>query len=60
MAIYYEQSGLIGKSHLNTAIISLKSGRISDARKMATMAMRSLKKNSPDWYKAGDILEATK
>lgn len=60
MAIYYEQSGLIGKSYLNTALISLKSGRISDARKMATMAMSNLKKNSPDWYKAGDILEATK
>jgi predicted Zn-dependent protease len=60
MAIYYEQSGLIGKSYLNTALISLKSGRISEARKMATMAINNLKKNSPDWYKAGDILEATK
>lgn len=60
MAIYYEKNGLTGKSYLNTALISLKSGRMTDARKMATMAMNNLKKNSPDWYKAGDILEATK
>ncbi len=60
MAIYYEKNGLTGKSYLNTALIALKSGRINDARKMATMAMNNLPKHSPDWYKAGDILEATK
>ena len=56
LAIYYEKKGLIGKSHLNTAI---HSGRIDDARKMAASAIKLLKNKSPDWYKAGDILAAT-
>ncbi|GAB4162596.1 MAG: M48 family metalloprotease [Rickettsiaceae bacterium] len=60
MAIYYEKTGLIGKGYLNTALISLKSGRTADAAKMAAAAMKILPKNSPDWYKAGDILAATK
>ena len=59
LAIYYEKTGEIGKSYLNTALISLGSGRITDARKMATAAMRILPEKSPDWYKAGDILAAT-
>ncbi len=59
LAIYYEKKGLIGKSHLNTALIALKSGRTTDARTMAGIAIRELPKNSPDWYKAGDILAAT-
>lgn len=59
MAIYYEKKGLTGKSHLNSAIIALKSGRVRDARVLAQSAMQELPKNSPDWYKAGDILAAT-
>jgi predicted Zn-dependent protease len=59
LAIYYEKTGAMGKSYLNTALISLRSGRIRDARKMAAAAMRALPKKSPDWYKAGDILAAT-
>jgi predicted Zn-dependent protease len=60
LAIYYEKKGLIGKSYLNTALISLKSGKIDNAQTMAKAAMRELPKKSPDWYKAGDILAATK
>ena len=60
LAIYYEKKGLTGKSHLNTAIISLHSGRNDDARKMAISAIKLLPKNSPDWYQASDILAATK
>ncbi len=59
-AIYYEKNGQIGKSHLNTAIIALNTGRFADARKMASIAMKELPNKSPDWYKAGDIIEATK
>jgi predicted Zn-dependent protease len=59
LAIYYEKKGLVGKSRLNTALIALKSGRIKDARTMAKIAKNELPKNSPDWYKAGDILAAT-
>ena len=59
LAIYYEKKGLVGKSYLNTAIIALRSGRIEDARKMASSAMRILPKRSPDWYRAGDIIAAT-
>lgn len=59
-AIYYEKNGQIGKGHLNTAIIALNTGRIADARKMASMAMKELPNRSPDWYKASDIVEATK
>ncbi len=59
LAIYYEKKGLIGKSHLNSAIIALKSGRTTDARTLAAAAMRKLPNKSPDWYKAGDILAAT-
>lgn len=56
LAIYYEKTGMTGKKYLNTAIISLKSGRKQEARKMAIAAMKILPKNSPDWYLAGDIL----
>lgn len=59
LAIYYEKKGLVGKSHLNTAIIAFKSGRMEDARKMASSAMRILPQKSPDWYKASDIIAAT-
>ena len=40
-------------------MIALKSGRISSARILATSAIKKLPPNSPDWYKAGDILAAT-
>jgi predicted Zn-dependent protease len=59
LAIYYEKTGMIGKKYLNTAIISLKSGRKEEARKMAMAAMKILPKDSPDWYLAGDILAYT-
>ena len=59
LAIYYEKTDKMGKSYLNTALISLKSGRIADARKMAEAAMHALPEKSSDWYKAGDILAAT-
>jgi len=59
LAIYYERTGATGKSYLNTALIALKAGRSTDARTMAAAAMRALPQNSPDWYKAGDILAAT-
>lgn len=60
LSIYYRESKLEGKSYLNTALISLLSGRKAEAKKMAKLALPLLPKNSVDWYKAGDILAATK
>lgn len=60
MKIYYEKNGLKGKSYLNSAIIAYKSGHIEDAEKNAQMALDALPKNSAEWKRAGDILEATK
>jgi predicted Zn-dependent protease len=58
MAIYYEKIGATGKNYLNTALIAFKSGRLKDAKKMASAAMKILPKGSPDWYKASDIVDA--
>jgi predicted Zn-dependent protease len=59
LAIYYEKTGMVGKQYLNTAIISLKLGRMKEARRMAMAAQKILPKDSPDWYLAGDILAYT-
>lgn len=60
MAMYYEIKGLKAKSNLCTAQMSLAIGNIANARIMAKAAMQELQKNSPDWYKASDILELAK
>ena len=60
MAIVYERKGLKGKSYLNSAIIANKLGHQKDARNLSTAALKELKINSPEWYKANDILEANK
>lgn len=58
-AIYYNKMGMVGEGYLSAALIALKSGRIADARKMASAAKNALAKKSVDWYRAGDILAAT-
>jgi predicted Zn-dependent protease len=60
MAFYYEKKGLQGKSYLNSAIIAHKLGREKDALQLATKAIKEFKKNTPDWYKANDIIAANK
>jgi len=60
MAIYYEKKGLKAKSYLNSAIIADKSGNKEEAKKLATEALKGLEVNSPDWYKASDIIAVDK
>ena len=59
LSIYYEAKGMKGKSYLNTAKISLYSGNIPNAQKMARAAMKELKNKSPEWYQANDIITLT-
>lgn len=60
MAIYYEKKGLKGKSYLNSAMIADKLGHLKNARELAGAALKELQVNTPDWYKAYDILERNK
>lgn len=60
LAIVYEKKGLKGKSYLNSAIISYKTGKGKNAKILAAEAMKELKEKSPEWYMAYDIFEATK
>lgn len=60
MSTYYNAKNMKGKSYLNTAIISLLIGNDKNAKNMAKSAMKLLKKNTPDWYKASDIVNLTK
>ncbi len=55
-SIYYDAKGMKGKSYLNTAKISLYSGNIPNAQRMARAAMKELKNKSPEWYEASDVL----
>lgn len=56
LAIYYEAKNMKGKSYLTTAKISLYSGNIPNAQRMARAAMKELKNRSPEWYQANDLL----
>lgn len=60
MAIYYEAKGLKGKSYLNSAIIASKLGNKKEAKNLANAALKELQNNTPDWYKASDLIEANK
>jgi predicted Zn-dependent protease len=56
MAIYYEKTGQKYLSLLNTAVIALKDGDLHRAKILATEAKKGLPKDSPSWYRAGDII----
>ncbi len=60
MAIYYEKKNLKGKSYLNSAMIANKLGHKKDAKALANAALKELERNTPDWYKASDIIAANK
>lgn len=58
LARAYGKLGQIGEAELATAEMHFQQGNINDARIFAARAQQVLKKNSPSWIKAGDILRA--
>lgn len=56
LSIYYERHGKKAEGLLQSAIIALKSGNIKRAKSMARAAIKNLKVNTPNWYKANDII----
>jgi predicted Zn-dependent protease len=58
LAIYYDRINSLGLSYFNKAIISLAFDRTQEAMKMLKAAVSMLKVNSPEWYKATDLLES--
>lgn len=60
LAIFYEKAGQKYDALLNSAIIALKTGEPKRASLLAKAALQGLKKESPQWYKANDIILTTK
>lgn len=60
MAVFYEKSGQKYQALLNSAIIALKTGEPKRASLLAKAALKGLKHESPEWYKANDIILTTK
>jgi predicted Zn-dependent protease len=56
LAIYYEKTGKKAESLLYSAIMAFKSDDIRRARGLARAAIKSFKPNTPNWYKANDII----
>ncbi len=56
LAIYYEKAGLRYESLLNSALIAFKLGELPRAKGLAREAIKGLKPQSPEWYKANDII----
>lgn len=56
LAIVYDKLGDKGSSALNHAIFFFKQGNLKDAKMMARIAVKFLPQNTPDWYKANDII----
>ena len=59
-ATAHGRKGHLGMSALSSAEYNLVTGRRSEARTMAGRAQRVLKRGSPGWLRAADILNATK
>ena len=59
-AIAYGRDGQLGQSALASAEHASYTGRPQDARRMAERAQRLLKKGSPGWLRAADILNTIK
>ena len=56
LSIVYDKLGDSALSSLNHAIFFFKQGNLKDAKMMARIAVKYLPANSPDWYKANDII----
>lgn len=56
LSVAYGKSGDDARSSLYNAIRLFKQGKIKDAKAMAKFAASKLTPNSPEWYKANDII----
>lgn len=57
-ATAYGRNGQLGRSALASAEYSLLVGRLKDADRMARRAQATLKRGSPGWLRAGDVIIA--
>lgn len=57
-AIAYGRQNRLGRSSLASAEYNLLVGRYSDAKRMAGRAQGILKRGSPGWLRAGDVINA--
>ncbi|WP_425373769.1 M48 family metalloprotease [Phyllobacterium salinisoli] len=60
LAQAYGQMGDIGEAELATADMHYYSGNIQEARIFATRAQQKLKRGSPEWVRAQDIINSKK
>jgi len=60
LAQAYGQMGDIGEAELATADMHYYSGNIQEARIFATRAQQKLKRGSPEWIRAQDIINSKK
>jgi len=56
LSVLYEKTGRKSESLLSSAIIAYKSGNFDRTKRFAKEAIKGLKKGSPDWNKANDII----
>ena len=56
LAVYYEKAGKKSESLLESAVLAFKSGDIARAQGLARAAIKGLAPNTPNWYKANDII----
>lgn len=56
LAIYYEKAGKKPESLLASAVLAYKSNDLTRARGLAKAAIKGLVPNTPNWYKANDII----
>lgn len=56
LSIYYERSGKKAEGLLQSATIALKSSNIKRAKNMARAAIKDFAPDTPNWYKANDII----
>ena len=56
LAVYYEKVGKKSESMLESAVLAFKSGDLARAKGLANAAIKGLAPNTPNWYKANDII----
>lgn len=56
LSVAYGKAGDMGRSSLYNGIMLFKQGKIKEAQAMAKFAASKLPPNTPEWYKANDII----
>ena len=59
LTVYYEKIGNTPKKLLSLAAIAMHQKDYEKAKKLAQEVLKEVKLNTPDWYKATDIIEST-